>query len=86
MFEDKSESDAKSFHDSVEEFLESAASWLSEEDSPAVVTLKKLAHALDEKIHPPLLQQFGLTYRALLKKRPGANQEEGDELDDILPN
>lgn len=56
-----------------------SSSWLTDEDGPAVVALLAMAHELDEKINPPLVAQYGLTYRNLLKRKPAAT----DELDEL---
>lgn len=56
-----------------------AATWLRDEDGPAVVSLLAMAAELDDKLNPPLVAQYGLTYRNLLKRKP----EEGDSLDEL---
>lgn len=61
----------------------SQSSWLADEDGPAVVALLAMAAELDEKINPPLVAQYGLTYRNLLKRKPAAG-EEMDELAKLL--
>ena len=61
----------------------STASWLTDEDGPAVISLLAMAEELDQKINPPLVAQYGLTYRNLLKRKPQA-QDEGDELAKLL--
>lgn len=76
----------KSFTSSVETFLKSAKPWLTEEDTPAMVSLQHMAKALDEEMSPALLSQFGLAYRSLLKKKPGDAGDDGDELDDLIPS
>lgn len=70
----------------TEEFLADAVEWLTPSDAPAVASLRLMAAQLDKAYQAALSNSYGLTYRALLKRKPGANQEEGDELDDILPN
>lgn len=75
-----------SFKKAVETFKKSAADWLSDEDLPAVVVLEQTAEQLDTKITPALVAQFGLTYRNLLKRKPGDATDGGDELDDLIPD
>jgi hypothetical protein len=86
MFSITRRNQVKSFISSVETFLESAAPWLLPEDIPAVVSLQHMAKALDEEMTPALLSQFGLAYRSLLKKKPTDTGDDGDELDDLIPN
>lgn len=74
------------FTSAVETFRKSAAAWLTDEDTPALVSLEKAAAELDKEISPALLSSFNLTYRALLKRKPDADTEDGDELDDIIPD
>ena len=57
----------------------SSSPWLADEDGPAVVALLAMAAELDEKLNPPLVAQYGLTYRNLLKRKPA----EGDGLDEL---
>ena|GEM_PF-4502362 len=76
----------KSFTQAVTEFLKSAEGWLLPEDYPATVSLQHMAAGLDEEMTPALLSQFGLAYRSLLKKKPGDQGDDGDELDDLIPN
>lgn len=73
------------FTEAVETFKKSAADWLTDEDSPAVAALEAAAAELDRKMSPALLAAYGLTYRNLLKRKPGEASEDGDELDDIIP-
>ncbi len=61
----------------------STATWLNDEDGPAVIALLAMAAELDEKINPPLIAQYGLTYRNLLKRKP-QSAEEVDELAKLL--
>lgn len=70
----------------VETFLKSAKDWLLPEDSPATVSLQLLAQQIDTEPTPALWGQFGLAYRSLLKKKPAAGTEDGDELDDLIPD
>ena len=75
----------KYFTESVATFV-AASDWLTEEDEPAVFTLQTIAMHLDlhpEKLHAPLVQQFGLAYRSLLKRKPG-EQTANDPLEDAL--
>lgn len=71
-----------SFVESTGKFL-AAASWLTEDDEPAVVMLQALAAELDANLNPPLVAQYGLAYRNLLKRKPGES-EEVDELAKLL--
>jgi hypothetical protein len=70
------------FTESTGRFL-AAATWLTEDDQPAVVTLMALAAELDVNLNPPLVAQYGLTYRNLLKRKPTI-AEEVDELAKLL--
>ena len=47
------------------------ATWLTDDDNPAVVMLLAIAKKLDEDLNAPLATQWGLTYRNLLKRKPG---------------
>ncbi|MGW9346033.1 hypothetical protein ACWGR3_31315 [Streptomyces albidoflavus] len=69
----------------VRKFKKSAASWLSDEDLPAVVALEAMAKELDVKMTPALLSQYGLAYRSLLARAPKTSGEGGDPLDGIIP-
>lgn len=60
-----------------------SANWLTDEDGPAVVALLAMAGDLDQKLNPPLIAQYGLTYRNLLKRKPGSASEP-DELGKLL--
>lgn len=66
------------FMDETLKFI-SAATWLRDEDGPAVMALLAMADELDKKINPPLIAQYGLTYRNLLKRKP----EETESLDEL---
>lgn len=76
---------AHSFTDSVNKFV-AAADWLTDEDIPAIFTLEQIAMHLDlhpTTLHAPLVQQFGLAYRSLLKRKPGGTVAH-DPLEDAL--
>lgn len=64
----------KTYSASVDEFLK-ASPWLGPMDAPAVAALQNLAAQLDEDPIPAMVAQFGLTYRNLLKRAPGAEAE-----------
>jgi hypothetical protein len=70
------------FSESIDMFL-AKADWLGDDDLPAIVALKAMAAELDQGINPPLVAQFGLTYRNLLKRKPVV-AEELDELAKLL--
>ena len=72
---------SSTFVESVDAFVESA-DWLTDEDMPAVVSLYKMAIALDDEITGPIMSAFGLTYRNLAKKKVVAEEE--SELDKLL--
>lgn len=74
------------FVKAVATFKKSASSWLTDEDSPAVAALEAAAVQLDKEMSPALLSAYGLTYRNLLKRKPEASEEDGDELDDLIPD
>jgi len=75
-----------SFVAAVETFKASAADWLTDEDSPAIAALEAAAKQLDQEVTPALLSAYGLTYRSLLKRKPGDQTGGGDELDDLIPD
>lgn len=71
------------FSTSVSDFL-SNAPWLGPEHQPSIVTLQAIASELDRgKVTPAMLQQFGLTHRALLKQNPESAAHD-DEVDRII--
>lgn len=72
----------KVWSESVETFLE-AATWLGEEDAPMVAALKAVAEKLDEEVQAAMVNQFGVTYRTLMKKKEGDGSEV-DPLDALL--
>jgi hypothetical protein len=72
----------QTFSESTQIFID-RATWLTEDDAPAVVTLLALAAELDANLNPPLVAQYGLTYRNLLKRKP-VEIEEVDELAKLL--
>ena len=71
------------FTTAVIRFKRSASDWLTDDDLPALVALEAIARQLDEQMTPQLLAQYGLTYRALLTRKPKAAAEE-DELEKAL--
>lgn len=72
-----------SYTQAVERFKK-ASPWLSDEDAPALVILESLAEQLDSgDTKPATVSQFGLAYRALLKRAPSSDAD-GDELDGII--
>jgi len=73
------------FVEAVAKFKKSAEGWLQDEDAPALAALEGAAAALDQNITPALLSSYGLTYRALLARKPKEVDEDRDELDDIIP-
>lgn len=60
-----------------------SATWLTDEDNPAIVSLIAMARELDDRLNPPLVAQYGLTYRNLLKRKPGT-EDDTDELGKLL--
>lgn len=85
----------KSYVASVDDFLK-ASPWLTPADGPAVTSLQQMAKTLDAATgtdaapgpgpSPALLGQFGLAYRNLLKREPGATggDSEDDEIEGLL--
>lgn len=74
------------FTQSVKTFKKAAADWLTPEDDPALVTLEKAAAELDKgPVQASLINAFGVTYRALLARKPAESSEEVDPLDDLIP-
>lgn len=73
------------FQSAVKGFL-SSADWLTDEDLPAIMVLRAVAAELDAggKLSPALVAQFGLTHRALLKRKPTAAPEDNDPLETAL--
>lgn len=75
------------YMDSVRKFKKVAKEWLTDADAPALITLENVARQLDDGYDTPaMISQFGLTYRALLKRQPVEQGEEVDPLDDIIPS
>lgn len=69
--------------EAVDAFLASA-DWLTVEDLPAVTALKTIAMELDTgPFQAAIMSQYGLHYRALLKRRP-PDAPQGDELEDLF--
>lgn len=63
-------SEGLTYSESVDRFL-ATASWLTDEDLPAVTALKMIALELDTgAFQAAIVSQFGLHYRALLKRKP----------------
>lgn len=59
-----------SYIESVKRFVENA-DWLTEEDTPSLIILRKLAIELDTgRANASVVAQFGLAHRALLKRQP----------------
>lgn len=73
----------KTYSKAVDDFLRASSSWLKPEDAPAIATLQNMALELDEGATPAMVSTFGLTYRSLLKRAPGAAAEV-DPVDDII--
>ena len=74
---------ARSNTAAVNRFLK-AATWLTDEDEPAVTLLKMLARQLDdEPFQAATASQYGLTYRALLKRAP-SDESGSDPLGELL--
>lgn len=72
------------FRDAVKAF-ENDAAWLGAADLPALVTLRKVAAALDDgDLSPAMLAQFGLCYRSLLKRAPVESTGPVDPLEQAL--
>lgn len=60
---------AGTFTEATAQFLASA-DWIGPEHAPAVVTLRLVAASLDQGLNPPLVAQYNLAYRNLLKQQP----------------
>lgn len=75
----------ESFQGAVETFV-GEASYLGDQDLPAIVTLRRIAAQLDEgEMSPALISQFGLTFRDLRKREP-KGEPPADELEQALNN
>ena len=74
----------RGFTQAIETFIKSST-WLEDEDAVAVISLQAMAAQLDsdDKLNPPLVAQFGLTYRNLLKKKPVIS-DDVDPLEGLL--
>lgn len=70
------------FYESTLKFV-AGATWLTDEDDPAITTLFAVARSLDDQLNAPLVAQYNLTYRNLMKRKPGES-EEVDELAKLL--
>lgn len=68
--------------ESTELFLASCY-WLTDAHLPAVTSLRMMSALLDEEINPPLMTQYQLAYRNLMKQAP-QEAEQVDELARLL--
>jgi hypothetical protein len=68
--------------ESTELFLASC-DWLTDAHLPAVTSLRMMSALLDQEINPPLMTQYQLAYRNLMKQAP-THVEEVDELARLL--
>lgn len=68
----------------VNAFITEAGDRLSPLDAPSVVMVKALAKRLDQDLHPPLVQQFGLAMRALRKQLDTEDDGGGDPVEGFL--
>lgn len=72
----------KSFTEATADFIASAT-WLTDADLPAVVSLQQAAKELDTNgVQAALLNTYGVNYRYLMK-RNGADND-ADEAEDFL--
>lgn len=63
------------FETATETFL-LQATWLGDDDLPAVVALREAAKELDSNgVQAALLNTYGVTYRNLMKRRAGTDYE-----------
>lgn len=70
------------FTAATEQFLR-AADWIGPQHAPAVATLRLVALQLDEMLTAPLVAQYNLAYRALLKSQP-VDPDADDPLEQAL--
>ena len=68
--------------ESTEAFLASC-DWLTDAHLPAITSLRMMAALLDQEINPPMMTQYQLAYRNLMKQAP-QHAEELDELAKLL--
>lgn len=73
----------ETFTQATETFLAAADDWLTDEDSPAVASLRIMAAELDSNFVTATVAQYNLTYRHLLKKAAG-DMQEVDPLEALL--
>lgn len=77
------EKTALTFTGAVQLFIE-AATWLSDEHAPALISLVALAQQLDGGDRKPsTFAQFNLAHRALLKDQPGGDDDD-DGIDALI--
>lgn len=69
--------------EATEDLIAGASAWLTPEHAPAVAILRTLAPRLDSSPTAALASSYGLTYRDLLKRAPGASAAE-DPLEKAL--
>lgn len=75
---------AGEFQKSLDKF-EKSADWLGDADAPALAALRAMAAELDGGgAKPALYSQWGLHYRALLKRAPSTDDADSDPLEDII--
>ena len=72
----------QSFTQSIEAYLKTNESWLTDDDLPVITALRAMARELDKELTSTMLSQYGLHFRALDKKRPTAVED--DELEILL--
>lgn len=71
---------AKTFEQALDAFI-ADAQWLGTEDLPALVSLRAIAKSLDGgDINAAMVAQWGLQYRALLKRSPDSAAAPSDPL------
>ena len=73
----------KTMTEATEELIAEASDWLTPQHAPAVAILRVLAPQLDPTPTAALASSYGLAYRDLLKRAPGATAPE-DPLEKAL--
>lgn len=58
------------FVEATETFIEASKGWLTDEDAPAVASLRIMAKQLDKRFAAATAAQYNLAYRHLRKQAP----------------
>ncbi len=76
-------SDGIDFVKTTDEFLEYLGDQLTEQESPLIATIKKLAWKIDLNATPQMLNQYMQVYKMLIKTTGMA--EDFDPIENLIP-